>query len=284
MMKLIADSGATKTHWVLLENDSKVNEFYSPGFNPYYYEKEKFNRSLQEVLKTNIRFENIGEVHFYGSGISSEENHSIVRNSLYTIFPRASISVYHDLHGAAIALLGRKKGIACILGTGSNSCLWDGEKILANVPSLGYFLGDEGSGTYLGKLLITDILIGDADPEIASLFYKTNNLTFSKTLDRIYKEDNPNRFFSAQAKFIRELQENVYCKKVIVRNFEDFIKVQLSKYPGYQFLPVCFTGSVATNFKDILVEVLNKHSISLGTLMKEPMDGMVRYHLGRDAI
>lgn len=283
-MKLIADSGATKTHWVLLENDSKVNEFYSPGFNPYYYEKEEFNTSLKHVLNINIGVKNIDDIHFYGSGISSEENQSIVRNSLHTIFPEASIFVYHDLHGAAIALLGRKKGIACILGTGSNSCLWDGEKILANVPSLGYFLGDEGSGTYLGKLLVRDILIGDADPEIASLFYKTNNLTFSKTLDRIYKENNPNRFFSEQAKFIRELQEDEYCKKVIVRNFEDFINVQISKYPGYKTLPVSFTGSIAANFTEILKEVLSKHSISLETVMKEPMDGMVKYHLGRDAM
>ena len=280
MMKLIADSGSTKTHWIVLENGSKTNEFYSPGFNPYYYEKDAFKLSLEEVLRTNIGLKKISEIFFYGSGISSNENRSIVSNSLTSIFPEAKVSVYHDLHGATIALLGKNRGIACILGTGSNSCLWDGEKIVANVPSLGFLLGDEGSGTYLGKLLVRDILIGDADPEIAELFYATNKLTFSTTLDRIYKEDHPNRFFSEQSKFIRGLTDNPYCRNLIIRNFEDFINVQVSKYEGYDKLPVSFTGSVAANFKDILVEVLENHHIRLGNIMKEPIEGIVRYHLG----
>ena len=279
-MKLIADSGATKTHWVLLDGKTKAGEFYSPGFNPYYYEKDDFDRSLRNAVQGNADPDLVREIHFYGSGVSSEENRGIVRNSLGLIFRDAVISVYHDLHGAAVALLGNAKGIACILGTGSNSCLWDGSKILANVPSLGYFLGDEGSGTYMGKLLVRDVLIGDADPGITALFFEENKLDFSKTLDRIYKEDYPNRFFSDQARFLRKHKDNDYCSAIIRRNFEDFIRVQVSKYDGFTRLPVSFTGSISENFKDQLREVLESHHIQLGVIMKEPMEGLVRYNGG----
>ena len=278
-MKLIADSGATKTHWTLLDVNGPTHEFYSPGFNPYYYNRDSFFESLQEVIKTNLATENVSEIFFYGSGISSDQNRGIVRESLQQVFTGAEVSVFHDLHGAAVALLGRQKGIACILGTGSNSCLWDGNEVIANVPSLGYFLGDEGSGTYLGKLLVRDILLGEADPVISEEFYKTNRLDFSTTLDRIYKEESPNRFFAEQSRFVRDRLSNDYCRSLLVRNFTDFIKVQLSKYENYKNLPVCFTGSVAANFKPILKEVLDNHGITLGDVMKEPMEGMVRYHL-----
>jgi glucosamine kinase len=279
-VKLIADSGATKTHWVLLDGRKKSIEFYSPGFNPYYYDREQFRKSLNDALRTNLETDLVKEIHFYGSGVSSEENREIVRNSLSFIFPKVKVSVYHDLHGAAVALLGHEQGIACILGTGSNSCLWNGKEIIANVPSLGYLLGDEGSGTYMGKLLVRDVLIGEADPQIATLFFHENKLDFAGTLDRIYKEKYPNRFFSEQAKFLRKYRDTPYSTEIIIRNFEDFVRVQISKYPGYDKLPVSFTGSVAANFRDLLQEVLKKHSIKMGIIMKEPMEGLLRYHGG----
>jgi N-acetylglucosamine kinase-like BadF-type ATPase len=202
-----------------------------------------------------------------------------VSNAILSVFPGVSVETFHDLHGAVVSLLGDKKGIACILGTGSNSCLWDGNKIIQNVKSLGYLLGDEGSGTYIGKMFVRDILIGDADQEIAKIFYTKNNLNFSKTLDRVYKEPNPNLFFAHQMKLLRELIEVPYCQNIVSRAFEDFVKVQLIRYPGYDVLPVSFVGSIATNFKDILEEVLSNHNIRLGKIMKEPMAGMIEHHL-----
>jgi N-acetylglucosamine kinase-like BadF-type ATPase len=279
-MILIADSGATKTHWVLIDKKEVSEELYTRGFNPYYYEADQFEESLSRELHGALPIEAVRKIYFYGSGISSEGNQEIVRRALHTVFPAASIHTHHDLHGAAIALLGNQKGIACILGTGSNSCLWNGKKIIANVPSLGYMLGDEGSGTYIGKILTRDVLIGDADSEVTEHFYAFNEMDFGSALDRIYKDADPNLFFSAQAKFLRNNMHLPYCREVVKRSFQDFVKVQLSKYSGYDALPVSFTGSIASNFQDVLMEVLKEWGITLGKIMKEPMEGMIEFHLG----
>ena len=282
VMILIADSGSSKTHWVLIDKESVVEEIYTSGFNPYYYETREFEESIRKDLAGSIPEKEVSHIYFYGSGVSSDANKAIVEKAVLSAFPDAIIETHHDLHGAAIALLGNKKGIACILGTGSNSCLWDGHKIVTNVPSLGYLLGDEGSGTYLGKMLVRDVLMGDACEEIAKLFYQYNQLDFTHTLDRIYKQPNPNLFFSQQTRFIRTNLNKPYCRQLVQRNFRDFVRVQLSKYPGYNTLPVCFVGSVAANFREILEEVLSENGISAGKILKEPMEGMIEYYLGKE--
>lgn len=277
-MIIIADSGATKTHWVIMDDGSVQLELYSKGFNPYYYKTEEFTKSLFEQFRGKVIFEKISAIHFYAAGCSSDANAEIIRNALSRIFTNAQISANHDLYGAAIALLGNNRGIACILGTGSNSCLWDGQSIIHNVPSLGYMLGDEGSGTYLGKLLVREILLGIADKEITKQFYKTVQMDFSGVLDEIYKKPNPNQFLSQQSKFVRNHINNEYCHDLVKRSFDAFVSVQVSKYSGYHELPVSFTGSVAANFSDILQDVLIKHQIIMGKLIKEPMEGLIEYH------
>ena len=280
-MILIADSGATKTHWVLLDKGKKCGEIYTPGFNPYYYPTEDFERSLRTDLVKLVSGQKLTNVYFYGSGISSDVNRKIVSDAIHHIFPEIIVETFHDLHGAAIALLGNSKGIACILGTGSNSCLFDGQKVVQNVPSVGYLLGDEGSGTYIGKLFVKDVLVGAVDREIADLFYSKNKLSFSGTLDRIYKEQNPNLFFSQQTKLIRDHKNTPYFNDLISRAFHDFVEVQLSRYPGYSELPVGFVGSIAANFEDVLQKVLSNHNIKLGKIMKEPMKGMIEHHINQ---
>jgi len=277
-MILVADSGATKTHWVLLNSGSVQMELYSTGFNPYYYKTEVFTESLLDQFNDKVEFDKISAIYFYAAGCSSPANAEIIRSALGKIFSHAQIEAHHDLYGAAIALLGNEKGIACILGTGSNSCLWDGQTIIHNVPSVGYLLGDEGGGTYLGKLLVREILLGIADQEISELFYDFVKMDFSGVLDEIYKKPNPNQFLSQQSKFIRSHIQNSYCKELVKRSFHDFVNVQLLKYPGYQNLSTCFTGSVAANFKEILVEVLKEHNIKMGKVIKEPMEGLIEYH------
>ena len=255
-MILIADSGATKTHWVLISGKEVLEEFYTPGFNPYYYEAEHFQESLSKELAGRLPARKVQQLFFYGSGISSDSNRRIVAEALKVNFPEAIIHAHHDLHGAAIALLGNRKGIACILGTGSNSCLWDGQRVVANVPSLGYFLGDEGSGTYMGKLLVRDVLLGEADKEVADLFYDENRMDFGGVLDRIYKEENPNRFFAGQSRFLRNNIHLPYCRQVVTKSFQDFIEVQLSKYDGFDTLPVSFTGSICCAHKLSTIKLL----------------------------
>lgn len=277
-MILIADSGATKTHWVLLDKESVKIEVYSKGFNPYYYKGDKFTESLLEKFENNIAFNEVSSIYFYAAGCSSDANADIIKNTLNKVFRNAEIFAHHDLYGAAIALLGNEKGIACILGTGSNSCLWDGQNIIHNVPSVGYLLGDEGGGTYTGKLLVREVLLGNADKEITELFYKSVGLDFSSVLDRIYKKPNANQFLARQTKFLREHISHPYCQNLMARSFRDFIDVQLIKYPGVYSLPVCFTGSIASNFIEILSEVLMEHGMLLGKVMKEPIEGLIAYH------
>lgn len=277
-MILIADSGATKTHWVLIDGGNVILEVYSSGFNPYYYKTEDFIQSLLAEFVGKISYDQIATVYFYAAGCSSKVNVEIIESALSTVFINAKIFANHDLYGAAIALLGNKSGIACILGTGSNSCLWDGKRITHNVPSVGYLLGDEGGGTYIGKMLVREILLGTADQEISELFYKSVNLNFSSVLDRIYKDENPNQFLSQQTKFLREHIEYPYCRELLTRCFGDFVDVQLSKYPDYNKRSVSFTGSIAANFEDILKEVLYSYGITMGKVIKEPMEGLIYYH------
>ena len=278
-MILLIDSGSTKTSFVLLNDAGHSEIFKSKGFNPYYYNHNEFYDLLRNELYLKVKGKGIKQVFYYGSGCSSDANCELVETTLTRFFPSAEIQVEHDLFGAAIALFGRKRGIACILGTGSNSCLWDGERILENVPSLGYMLGDEGSGTYLGKIILTAILSGDADPEIAKAFYRDYRLSFSSTLERIYREPNPNLFFSGISAFAGKYIEHPWCREMVIRNFTDFVDKQVSKYSTYQTSPVSFIGSVAYHFKAILEEVLENNSITFGKVMQNPMEGLIEFHL-----
>jgi len=277
-MILIIDSGSTKTHFALLDSDGTYKEFASKGFNPYYYDKDDFYNLLRDELYQKIKGNRVDRIYYYGAGCSSEANCTLVEQTLSLFFPSAEILAEHDLYGAALALCGNNKGIACILGTGSNSCLWDGEHTIENVPSLGYMLGDEGSGTYLGKITLTAILSGEADADIARAFYREYKLTFSETLEKVYRKPYPNRFLSSISLFIHSHIENPWCQKMVRQNFCDFIEKQVSKYTDYQATSVSFIGSVAFYFQDILEAVLDEYNISLGKIFKEPMSGLVVYH------
>ncbi len=280
-MILIIDSGSTKAHFVLLGSDGISAEYISKGFNPYYYDRSDFYNLLRDELYLKIKGKRVERIYYYGAGCSSEVNCSMVEQTLAIFFPSAEILAEHDLYGAAIALFGNSRGIACILGTGSNSCLWDGEHIMENVPSLGYMLGDEGSGTYLGKMALAAILSGEADAGIAKAFYREYRLTFSETLEKIYNKPYPNQFLSTLSLFLAKHMDNEWCREMIRKNFNDFIDKQISKYTDYQTTPVSFIGSVAFHFQSILKEVLDEHQISLGKVIKQPMDGLVAYHSGK---
>ena len=277
-MILIADSGSTKTQWVTVKDGEVISDITTKGFNPYYYKKHELEHSLYEELHEHINAKAINHVHFYGAGCSTKKNCSLVRNALQKLFVNAGIHTGHDLDGAAVSLLKENEGIACILGTGSNSCLWDGNKVSYHVPSLGYFLGDEGSGTYIGKLMLQKILYGDADKKLTENFYRKYDMDFEKVLHRIYGEPNPNKFLSSISLFVGENIHHSDCKGVVRQAFADFIEKQVSKYPGYKDKTVSFTGSVAYHYQDILKEVLAGTGINLGIITKAPMEGLVEYH------
>ena len=283
-MFLIADSGSTKTEWALIEKGSVIQKILTKGFNPYYYQKADFVSDLKTSLQGKLPFDKIEKIFFYGAGCSSASNCSLVETSLKTVFPMAKIEVEHDLFAAGLALLGAGKGIACILGTGSNSCLWENKKIVNNIPSLGYMLGDEGSGTHIGKLLLKAILLGEADENLTKEFYNEFALKFSTALDKIYKEPDPNLFYSSLSPFANKHIDNTFCNFIVKQSFTKFIDRYISKYEGFQLLPVSFVGSVAFYFQDILKLVLKENNITLGRILCEPMEGLIEYHLENSTI
>lgn len=278
-MKLIVDGGATKTQWVVLNDHKKTDQFITHGLNPYYQDANTINQLLSEGLPKNLLFHEVTSLYYYGTGCSTFENCALIKTILLHFFPEAQITVHHDLYGAALALFQDQPGIACILGTGSNSCLWDGKEITESIPSLGYLIGDEGSGTYLGKLLLKALLDQNSDSEITDLFYRYTGLDFSEILHKIYKEPHSNRWIAGLSTFALEHKENTIVKECIHRNFNDHIVHQISRYPKYKNYNIGFVGSVAWYFKEELKTVLKQNGLMAQTIIKEPMEGLIKWHL-----
>jgi len=277
-MILIADSGSTKTSWLLVDDSEVIQRIETAGYNPYYYKYKKLLEIIENELLPTLMHNNIEKIYYYGSGCSSEINNSKVKTALWEKFPEALIEINHDLTGAAAALLKNKPGIACILGTGSNSCYWDGNQVVSNVPSVGYLLGDEGSGTYIGMKILKGILEKKAPDEIIYDFYESHDLSFEKVLSIIYENPEPNRLFSGICKFAGEKINNQWVREQISQAFSDFINNQIRYYPDYKNQEICFTGSIAYHFKSILLETFSKNGLKTGIILKEPIDGLYEYH------
>lgn len=277
-MKLIIDSGATKTQWVLLEGKQVAENFRTTGFNPYYTPAETIRQSIATELPERVKHRKIEEIYFYGTGCSATENCKLIKSILQAFFKEAAIETHHDLYGAAVALLKHREGIAAILGTGSNSCLWNGHNITEGVPSLGWLIGDEGSATHLGKGLLKAFLSGEMSAEITNAFYNYTELNFEGILHKIYKDSKPNRWISDLSRFASANMENKQIRNLIKQNFRDFLSSQIKKYIGYQDKEISFTGSVAWHFKDILYEVMQEESLHTGLILQQPMDGLIEFH------
>lgn len=201
-MILVADSGSTKTNWTLMEDQRIVTTVQTPGMNPYFITSETVEAILKADLVPNIPADFVKEIYFYGSGCSTENNNNMLRDAMMIFFRKASISVYHDILGAARALLGKEKGIACILGTGCNACYYDGEKVFSNVPSLGYIFGDEGAGSNLGKIFMEKYLKNMLPSEIKNEFEQEYGLSLEDILNALYNRPFPNRFLASFSEFI----------------------------------------------------------------------------------
>jgi len=276
---LIADSGATKTDWAIIDYENPVKIVQTLGFNPYFIDTdgiyEELSKNLHPFLDNNV----VKEVYFYGAGCSNPTNCGIVMNALEDFFRNAvELSVEHDLMAAARALLGREKGIASILGTGSNSCLYDGSDIVENVPSLGFFLADEGSGAYMGKLLIRDYFFGNLPEEIKKAFDEKYQATLEKVLNEVYNKPKPNRYMASFTLFLSEHIENPYIKGIVKKAFTDFFQVQVTKYTNYKTIPFSALGSIAYYFQDILKEVAGEYGIKVSRILQSPMEGLIEYH------
>ena len=276
-IKLICDSGSTKAEWCLLNGKSK-KIVTTQGLSPYFLTTQQIQQIIAKELMPKIKNIIIDEVFFYGTGCSNPENVKSVKKAISLVFSKAKVTVDHDLMGAAKALCGRNKGIACILGTGSNSCFYNGKKIVKNSPGLGYVLGDEGSGAYLGKKVIQYFLYKTFDEDLMDRFnakYATNSVDI---LNHVYKQPLPNRYLASFVPFLIENRGHYMIENIIEDAFNDFFFNHVYKYRESWQMPINFVGSVAFGFKDVLKEMCNAYELQLGIVIKKPMDGLIKYH------
>ena len=276
-IKLIADSGATKAEWCLIGAGKKKTVF-TQGISPYFMNQQQIVELIKAELLPKLKGVKVEEIYYYGTGCAGAANAKIVQKALASTFEKAKIEVTHDLMGAARALCGHDKGIACILGTGSNSCYFNGKKIVKNSPGLGFVLGDEGSGAYLGKKVVQHYLYGTFDEELRSRFDAMFTTTNAEILENVYKKPLPNRYLAGFAKFLAENRGHYMIENIIEDGLNDFYFQHLCKYPEVWKMPVHFAGSVAFGFKDVLANLCNSYEFELGRVMKNPMEGLVRYH------
>jgi len=277
-MKLIADSGSTKTTWILLEQDTVKETIGTSGLNPYFHDSESVEAVLRADLIPFVVEDNIREVHFYGAGCSTEYNNSMIRDAILHFFRKAEVHIYHDILGAARALFGQGKGIACILGTGCNSCFFDGTSLYSKVDSLGYLFGDEGAGSYLGKLFMSAYLKKELPEELRASFDKQYGFTLEDILNSLYNKPSPNKFLASFSLFLSPNREHPFVKTLIERSFLDFFKAHIEKYEGYKTYPIGFIGSIAFIYRDILSEIARKEGITISRILPSPIEGLVDYH------
>ncbi|MDR0969421.1 MAG: ATPase [Lentimicrobiaceae bacterium] len=277
-MFLLIDSGSTKTDYSFLKNGCVKRTFQTSGYNPYYHTPAQITTVLKTEFPNDLPFDDVTKIVYYGSGCSTETNCLVIADALQFFFKKAHIKVHHDLLAAAHALLGRSEGIACILGTGSNSCYYDGENILENVPSLGFMLGDEGSGATIGRELLKAYFYGEFPEDLAQKFSEMFPLTLDAILTEVYQGKKPSKFIASFAPFAKAHETHPTIKKLLAKVFDAFIDAQLSKYSRYQEVPVGFIGSIAYYFNDSLRERLSNANIQMGTVLPSPSKGLIRYY------
>jgi glucosamine kinase len=277
-IKLIADSGATKAEWCLLKSRKK-KILFTQGISPYFMNSEQIIKMLNKELKPYLKKERISEIYYYGTGCSNSANVKSIRSSLKAVFPLAKkINVDHDLMGATRAVCGHSKGISCILGTGSNSCYYNGKRIVKNSPGLGYVLGDEGSGAYMGRKVLQHFLYNTFDDELMAKFnlkFKTSQI---EILERVYRQPLPNRYMASFAVFLSENRGHYMIENIIEDSLNDFFFNHLYKYKESWNYPINFVGGISFAFKDVLKSMCTTYGLQLGRIMKHPMEGLIEYH------
>ena len=278
-MILIADSGGSKTDWRLILKNGNIDQASTAGFNPYYQPIEDLKRNVQEILIPIVPDNDVvDQIYFYGAGVSSVKNQLTIKSAFLEFFPQAQIEIGWDLLAAARALCGKEPGIACIMGTGSNSCLYDGKNIIDNVANLGWILADEGSGANIGRKFLVDYLRKKLPETLAKQFHSRFPLTREEFLEKVYQQEKPSAFLASFAKFIFQHLKERYCYELIYSSFAEFYENNVMKYENYENLKVHFTGSIAFYFSDILRQVANDKGITVKNILEGPIAGLTLYH------
>ena len=273
-MRLIIDAGSTKMGWILMEGTEVKAHFVTKGFNPNYSDRQ----DLIETCQSASLPDEIQSVHYYGTGCGNEQNCQIVKEVFQNHFFDAKIYVTHDLMAVCHAVLGHDKGIACILGTGSNSCVYDGIDIVEKAVSLGYLVGDEGSGMHIGREVVRAYFYGFMPEELRQQFDATYRLELKDFIQRLYHDEQPSKYLASFAKFAGEHQNEPFIHDLVKGCFKAFIEAFVLRFEGCKEMKISFIGSVAYHFKDILRECLADDGFMLGEIMQTPAEGLIRYY------
>lgn len=277
--KLIADAGSTKVEWIVLSpNGSIKSRTRTDGLNALLADSADVTESFRNARSALGDADEFESIDYYGAGCATERVCSRITELLAEVWHADQYRVHSDLLGAARALFGHASGIACILGTGSNSCLYDGKKITFNVPSLGYVMGDEGSGSALGKRLIADAFKGQLPQLIREKFIQAWGMSLSDILDRIYRTPAPNKFLASVVPFIADNLWNPYIYAIVLKEFDRFFRRNVAMYKGSHSLPVSFIGSIAVEFEPILREAADSQGFAIKDVTRSPIDGLIKYH------
>ena len=277
-MKLIADSGSTKCDWMIIGNDgNRVAK--TIGFNPFFHTQA----FIEERLSLNADLvgvkDKIKEIYYYGAGCSSKERNKVLTAALQTTFANAvHINVSEDLDGAAYATAGNEPGIVCIIGTGSNSCYYDGMHVHSRIPALGYVLGDEASGSYFGKIMLSSFLYNIMPQDLSDLFYNTYKVDRESILSSVYNQPDANVYLASFMKFASANKEHRWIKDMIYDGIKKFTEIHITSHPEYKDVPVNFVGSIAYYFNDELNLVAHEFGFTIGRIVKKPIESLVEYH------
>lgn len=282
-MILIADSGSTKTEWREIEGGKSGRSYISSGINPFFVTGDDIIRLLGNELP-EMKDSAVNTIFFYGTGVSNSSKAEIVRGALSSFFRTENLFIGSDLLGAARSLCQDQAGIACIIGTGSNSCYYDGKNIVSNVSPLGYILGDEGGGAVIGRKLVAGVLKKQLPGIVIENFFRAYPYTPAEILDNVYNMPAPNRFLGQFTRFISDNIHVPELQAMITSSFDEFITRNVLSYPEARKYPVHFTGSIAYHFRPFLEELLNKHRLQPGIFTLTPMENLVRYHIKNSQI
>ena len=281
-MILIADSGSTKTDWCVVENGQPIQQISTKGINPFFQSEGEISNEIATSLLPQLKTNALDAVYFYGAGCGFPDKIAMVHRAITKHLQiKREVEVNTDMLAVAHGLCQHEAGIACIMGTGSNSCYYDGKQIVSNVSPLGFILGDEGSGAVLGKLLVGDILKNQMTPELKEKFLKQFGLTPADIIDHVYRKPFPNRFLASLSPFLAQNIDEPCIHALVLGSFKSFLKRNVMQYENFRNSKVHFIGSVAFYYKTILAEAAQEMNIQLGTIIKSPMEGLIKYHSGK---
>ena len=276
-MKLIVDSGSTKTTWCLVADGQSVDQLHTGGMNPFFQSEAEMNGIVREAVVPFVGARSLESVYFYGAGCAFPEKNRLVERAIHRQLS-VPVMVESDLLGAARSLCQQEEGIACILGTGSNSCYYDGQEIRQHVSPLGFILGDEGSGAVLGKRLVSDCLEHQLPDALCEKFMQQYQLTPASILDRVYKQPFPNRYLAQLSRFLAENLSEPSIRQLVWNSFQEFFVRNVMQYPAYDRLPIHLTGSIAFYYQELVRAVADTLHLKLGRIEQAPMPGLISFH------